>query len=162
MAPASSRDATGSTLRQVLSLCDPLTVEILFVSLLGLHGLECLRMAVRLLPEKLDNRGDKWTSVKRILDVGGVLPSRSDNAPITTSTLRHFRKVSCSQPTLSKESLLTSSLECCVKRYRYCPHGISHTSCQDSGVASTRSVSTMGRPDLSVSVTIQQLSRFLS
>ena len=57
---------------------------------ISLLGLECLRMAVRLLPEKLDNRGDKWTYVKRILDVGGVLPSRSDNALITSSTLMHI------------------------------------------------------------------------
>lgn len=80
----------GPRCDKFLSLCDPLTVEILFVSLLGLHGLECLRMAVRLLPEKLDNRGNKWTYVKRILDIGGVLPSRSDNAPITSSTLMHI------------------------------------------------------------------------
>lgn len=46
-------------------------------------------MAVNVLPEKL-GKGDEWTYVKRILDVGGVLPSRYVNVPITSTTLMHI------------------------------------------------------------------------
>ena len=48
-APASFHDTAESPLQQILSFCNLLTAEILSLSLLGLHGVECLRMAVKLL-----------------------------------------------------------------------------------------------------------------
>lgn len=72
VAPASSCDAAESPLGQVLSFCDPLTAEILFVSLLGLHGLECLRMVVKLLPEKLD-RGDNYDTACNLVEISDTV-----------------------------------------------------------------------------------------